>query len=60
MVVANLLELVVCLLVILVLILVSQLEMMEAPLEGLPLLPCTGSGYNELLYAHLLDGEVTI
>jgi len=33
------------------------LEMMQPPLEGLPLLSCTGSGYNELLYAHLLDGE---
>ena len=44
----------------LVLSLVLQLEMMQPPLEGLPLLSCTGSGYNELLYAHLLDGEVRL
>ena len=38
----------------------SQLEMMEAAVEGLPIITCSGSGYNELLYAHLLDNEVTI
>ena len=36
----------------------SQMEMMEAPVEGLPIITCSGSGYNELLYAHLLDNEV--
>ena len=34
------------------------MEMMEAPVEGLPIITCSGSGYNELLYAHLLDNEV--
>ena len=38
----------------------SQMEMMEAPVEGLPIITCSGSGYNELLYAHLLDNEVSI
>jgi len=33
------------------------MEMMEAPVEGLPIITCSGSGYNELLYAHLLDNE---
>ena len=36
------------------------MEMMEAPVEGLPIITCSGSGYNELLYAHLLDNEVKI
>ena len=38
----------------------AQMEMMEAAVEGLPIITCSGSGYNELLYAHLLDNEVSI
>ena len=41
-------------------IILQQMEMMEAPVEGLPIITCSGSGYNELLYAHLLDNEVRI
>ena len=41
-------------------IILPQMEMMEAPVEGLPIITCSGSGYNELLYAHLLDNEVPI
>ena len=36
----------------------SQMGMMDVPVEGLPIITCSGSGYNELLYAHLLDNEV--
>ena len=37
-----------------------QLERMQPPVEGLPTISRSGAGYNELLYAHLLDGEVDL
>ena len=34
-----------------------QLEQLQPPVEGLPVLQQSKHGYNELLYAHLLDGD---
>jgi len=34
-----------------------MLEQMQPPVEGLPIISRSATGYNELLYAHLLDGE---
>ena len=36
---------------------VLQLENLQPPVEGLPRISQNKHGYNELLYAHLLDGE---
>jgi hypothetical protein len=33
------------------------LESLQPPVEGLPILCHSSHGYNELLYAHLLDGD---
>lgn len=35
-----------------------QLERLQPPVEGLPSRSRSSTGYSELLYAHLLDGEV--
>ena len=36
---------------------IFQLENLQPPVEGLPIICHSGHGYNELLYAHLLDGD---
>ena len=36
---------------------ILQLENLQPPVEGLPIICHSGHGYNELLYAHLLDGD---
>ena len=33
------------------------MESLQPPVEGLPIICHSSHGYNELLYAHLLDGE---